>query len=67
MSAGFYRSPKAACPVCAEPLHPGMVGDIRAHAEASGEPVRFSCSSCGAALSWRPKVRRLPVKKTVSA
>ncbi len=50
MSAGFHRSPELRCPDCGERIHPGLVGDLRAHARASGVAVHFGCGECGTML-----------------
>ena len=49
-SGGFYYSPELRCPDCGERVHPGLVGDMRAHARASGVAVHFGCGECGTML-----------------
>lgn len=59
MSAGFHYSPRANCPACQATIHPGLLGDLVAHAEASGRRVLFGCASCGADLRIDPRTKEL--------
>lgn len=67
MSAGFRYSPIARCPGCGARIHPMLIGDIMAHAEASGIPVRFGCAACGALLEWRPARMRGQAERRAGA